>query len=57
VENESTFLSVQTMLESIFGPDRAARLTLRMEEYAQRNTPLPPPPPPPSLFRRLLGWK
>lgn len=65
VEDESTMLSVQMMLEAIFGADRAARLALRMEEYAQRNTPTTPPPPPPpapapappSLFRRLLGWK
>jgi hypothetical protein len=49
-------LTMQEMLEYIFGPDRAAHLAARMEEYAQRNAP-PPPPPPPSLFRRLLGWK
>jgi hypothetical protein len=54
---QGTVLSLQTMLESIFGVDRAARLTSRMEEYAQRHAPPPPPrSPPPSLFWRLLGW-
>ncbi|KUJ09979.1 uncharacterized protein LY89DRAFT_689860 [Mollisia scopiformis] len=43
-------MTIQPMLESIFGTDRAARLASRMKEVAQRNR------PPPSLLRRLLGW-
>jgi hypothetical protein len=55
-QHTSPQISVFNMLELMFGADRAARLTARMEEYTQRNAP-PPPPPPPSLFQRLLGWK
>jgi hypothetical protein len=50
LENERTMISVRTMLSSIFGADKAARLASRMEEVAQRNR------PPPSVFWRILGW-
>jgi hypothetical protein len=49
-EREMPMINMRTMLYSIFGNDKAARLFLRMQEVEQRCRPQT------SIFWRLLGW-